>query len=161
VHHFAPMLVKMVSNTCPANNFYINRPTHKNCKRVITATQLHSGLMSSYFTVTWFFLNGFIALININHTCKLQNCSLINQFTTVSLQLHAGEFDLAKITAVKTNTQYTKNTAATGHVILAPITTAVNCIFLFSNILSISFYLIEWKLNIWIEAPFRIAMLGV
>jgi hypothetical protein len=57
------------------------------------------------------FLKRFIALININHTCKLQNCSLINQFTTVSLQLHVGEFDLAKITAVKTNTQYTKNIA--------------------------------------------------
>jgi hypothetical protein len=27
---------------------------------------------------------------------------LINQFTTVSLQLHVGEFDLAKIMAVKT-----------------------------------------------------------
>jgi hypothetical protein len=39
---------------------------------------------------------------------------LINQFTTVSLQLHVGEFDLAKITAVKTIKQYTKNTAATG-----------------------------------------------
>jgi hypothetical protein len=37
----------------------------------------------------------------------------INQFTTVSLQLHVGEFDLAKITAVKIITQYTKNTAAT------------------------------------------------
>jgi hypothetical protein len=56
-----------------------------------------------------FFLKkeGFIALININHTCKLQNCSLINQFTTVSLQLLVGEFNLAKITAVKTITQYT------------------------------------------------------
>jgi hypothetical protein len=32
----------------------------------------------------------------------------MNQFTTVSLQLHVGEFDLAKITAVKTITQYTK-----------------------------------------------------
>jgi hypothetical protein len=42
----------------------------------------------------------------------LQNCSLINQFTTVSLQLHVGEFNLAKITTVKTITQYTKNTAA-------------------------------------------------
>jgi hypothetical protein len=61
-----------------------------------------------------FFFKEFIALININHTCKLQNDSLINQFTTVSLQLHVGEFDLAKITAVKTITQYTKNTAATG-----------------------------------------------
>jgi hypothetical protein len=46
---------------------------------------------------TLFFKGGFIALININHTCKLQNCSLINQFTTVSLQLHAGEFNLAKL----------------------------------------------------------------
>jgi hypothetical protein len=62
----------------------------------------------------YFFLKGFIALININHTCKLQNCSLINQFTTISLHMHVGEFDLAKITAVKTITQYTKNTAATG-----------------------------------------------
>jgi hypothetical protein len=54
------------------------------------------------------FLKGFIALININHTCELQNCSSINQFTAVSLQLHVGEFDLAKITALKTITQYTK-----------------------------------------------------
>jgi hypothetical protein len=59
-----------------------------------------------------FFKRGFIALINVNHTCKLQNCFLINQFTTVSLQLHVYEFNLAKITAVKTITQYTKNTAA-------------------------------------------------
>jgi hypothetical protein len=36
----------------------------------------------------------FIALLNINHTCKLQNCSLINQFTTVSLQLHVGETEM-------------------------------------------------------------------
>jgi hypothetical protein len=58
------------------------------------------------------FKRGFIALLNINHTCKLQNCSLINQFTTVSLQLHVGEFNLGKITAVETITQYTKNIAA-------------------------------------------------
>jgi hypothetical protein len=54
------------------------------------------------YTYFLFFKKGFIALININHTCKLQNCSLINKFTTVSLQLHVGEFNLAKITAVKT-----------------------------------------------------------
>jgi hypothetical protein len=65
-------------------------------------------------TLAKLFLKGFIALININHTCKLQNCSLTNQFTTVSLQMHVGEFDLAKISAVKNITQYTKNTAATG-----------------------------------------------
>jgi hypothetical protein len=39
---------------------------------------------------------------NINHTCKLQNCSLINQFTTVSLQLHVGESDLLLYNTQKT-----------------------------------------------------------
>jgi hypothetical protein len=85
----------------------------------ITCTILGKKLLNLkcvfWFYLQLIFLKGFIALLNINHTCKLQNCSLINQFTTVSLQLHLGESDLAKITAVKTNTQYIKkNTAVTG-----------------------------------------------
>jgi hypothetical protein len=80
-----------------------------------------SQMCANWMIVYWqencgyvFFKGGISALININHTCKLQNCSLINQFTTVSLQLRVGEFNLAKITAVKSITQDTKNTAATG-----------------------------------------------
>jgi hypothetical protein len=34
---FVPMLVKNVSNTCSAKTYYINRLTHKNCKRVTTS----------------------------------------------------------------------------------------------------------------------------
>jgi hypothetical protein len=34
--HFVPMIVKNVSNTCFAKTYYINRLTHKNCKRVTT-----------------------------------------------------------------------------------------------------------------------------
>jgi hypothetical protein len=63
----------------------------------------------------YFFLKGrFIALININHTYKLQKCCLINQFTAVSLQLHVGEFDLEKNHGSDNHYTIHKNTATNG-----------------------------------------------
>jgi hypothetical protein len=37
LNHFVPVLVKNVSNTYSAKTYYINRLTHKNCKRVTTS----------------------------------------------------------------------------------------------------------------------------
>jgi hypothetical protein len=66
---------------------------HKN--NVISSEVAPISNFALWIKWTWFFFlkGGFIALIHINHTCKLQNCSLTSQFTTVSLQLHVGESD--------------------------------------------------------------------